>query len=143
MPDATMPSAAMPSAAMPSQEPPGNIWLDGDAGPVVRPYAMTRGRTRPATGQFDLISLIVATRTASSVTAMGFGPEHVAITMLCRSPMSVAEIAAHLDLPLGIVRVMLGDLLDHGLITAQEPRPVAELPTDDVFEAVINGLRAL
>jgi hypothetical protein len=128
---------------MVSHDPPETVWLDEEAGPVVRPYAMTGGRTRPATGQFNLISLIAATPAASAAIGMGLGPEHVAITRICRSPLSVAEIAAHLDLPLGTVRVLLGDLLDHGLIVAQEPQPMAELATEDVFEAVINGLRAL
>jgi hypothetical protein len=128
---------------MASQYPPENVWLDEDAGPVVRPYAMTRGRTRPATGQFDLIALISTTSAAPSAAAVGFGPEHVAIIRICRSPVSVAEIAAHLDLPLGTVRVLLGDLLDDGLIVAREPQPMAQLPSDDVFEAVIHGLRAL
>jgi len=128
---------------MPSQDPPENLWLDEDAGPVVRPYAMTRGRTRPATGEFDLISLISATPAAWSAVGMGFGPEHLAILAMCRSPLSVAEIAAHLDLPLGTVRVLLGDLLDHDLIVAQQPQSMAQLPSGDLFEAVINGLRAL
>ena len=38
------------------------FWDDAEAGPVVRPYAMTRGRTEPTGGTFDLISLVVATR---------------------------------------------------------------------------------
>jgi len=128
---------------MGSGDRPEARWLDQDAGPVVRPYAMTRGRTRPARGRFDLISLIAATRPVSSVGGPGLGPEHVAIVTVCQHPLSVAEIAAHLDLPVGIVRVFLGDLLDLGLIVAREPQPMDEFPTEDVFEAVINGLRAL
>src|SRR5207248_8352590 len=88
-----LPDRQLTAAAMASQDPPENVWLDEDAGPVVRPYAMTRGRTRPASGRFDLISLITATPTAASAVGMGFGPEHVAITRLCRYPLSVAEIA--------------------------------------------------
>ncbi|OLB77480.1 MAG: hypothetical protein AUI14_15995 [Actinobacteria bacterium 13_2_20CM_2_71_6] len=129
--------------AMPHEDSAEDIWLDDDAGPVVRPYAMTRGRTRPASGQFDLISLIVATRNVPPAVAMGLGPEHVAILSLCRGPLSVAEVAAHLDLPLGIVRVMLGDLLDKGLIVVREPQLAEEMPTEQIFQAVINGLRAL
>jgi hypothetical protein len=123
-------------------EDPESVWLDEDAGPVVRPYAMTSGRTRPTTGDFDLISLVVATRPVSTVDA-GLGPEHVAIMTLCRHPLSVAEIAGHLDLPVGIVRVLLGDLLDKGLILAREPQHASQLPSEGVFKAVINGLRSL
>jgi hypothetical protein len=125
-----------------SGEHPESLWLDEAAGPVVRPYAMTSGRTRPSTGEFDLISLVVATRPIS-VTDVDLGPEHAGIIRICQHPISVAEIAAHLDLPVGIVRVLLGDLLDRELILARAPQPAAMLPTERVFKAVINGLRAL
>jgi hypothetical protein len=103
---------------------------------------MTRGRTRPVKGRFDLISLVIATRAAPSLE-VGMGPEHLAIVSLCQRPFSVAEVAAHLNLPLGTVRVLLGDLLERQLVQIREPRPTTALPDDSVFEAVINGLRAL
>jgi hypothetical protein len=118
------------------------LWLDADAGPVVRPYAMTGGRTAPTTGDFNLISLVTATRPVSSAD-VGLAPEHVTIVELSRRPISVAEISAHLDLPVGIVRVLLGDLLDRALIMTNNPEPVANLTGDGLFEAVINGLQAL
>lgn len=125
-----------------SQEPPDDIWHDDAAGPVVRPYAMTRGRTEPTRGSFDLISLVVSTRAAHS-EQIGLDPEHRAIVKLCQSPISVAEISGYLDLPLGIVRVMLGDLLDRGLILAREPQAATQPLSEQVFKAVINGLRSL
>ncbi|MEJ3744496.1 DUF742 domain-containing protein [Actinomycetes bacterium KLBMP 9797] len=126
----------------PDEHHDDEIWQDADAGPVVRPYAMTRGRTQPERGDFDLISLIIATRSVPSAAA-GLQPEHVTIMRLCQRPLSVAEVAAHLNLPLGIVRVMLGDLLDKGYILAQSPQPVAAQPPERIFKAVINGLRSL
>jgi hypothetical protein len=126
------------------EEPPElseQSWIDEEAGPVVRPYAVTRGRARPSRGQFDLITVVMSTEPAAS--GEGLGPEHVAIVALCQNPMSVAEVAAHLDLPVGVVRVLLGDLLDKRLIVAHEPLPAAQLPNEDFFEAVLNGLRAL
>jgi hypothetical protein len=103
---------------------------------------MTQGRTRPMTGEFDLIALVVATQPVSS-GLMGLGPEHTAIISLCQHPMSVAEVSAHLDLPVGIIRVLLGDLLAKGLILARDPKPVAQLHSQRVLKAVINGLRSL
>ena len=120
---------------------PKEQWVDDHAGPVVRPYAMTRGRTRPAIGRFDMISLVIATRAATP--EMGLGPEHLTIVRLCQWPQSVAEIAAHVNLPLGTVRVMLGDLLERQLIEVREPHLATTLTDTTVFEAVINGLRAL
>jgi hypothetical protein len=126
----------------PLEDPSENVWLDEDAGPVVRPYAMTRGRTRPTTGAFDLIALIMATQPAPAMDA-GLGPEHVTIINLCARPQSVAEISAHLDLPVGIVRVLLGDLLEGGFILVREPRRAAQTPSEPVLKAVISGLRSL
>jgi hypothetical protein len=123
------------------EDPPENVWLDADAGPVVRPYAMTRGRTRPTKGQFDLIALIVATQPVTTA-AMELGPEQATIVELCQRPMSVAEVSAHLDLPVGIVRVLLGDLLDSGFILTREPRRATQ-PNEPVLKAVISGLRSL
>lgn len=117
-------------------------WVDDHAGPVVRPYAVTRGRARPVTGTFDLISLVTATRVDVSAEA-DLGPEHLAIIGLCQRMQSVAEIAAHLDLPVGTIRVLLGDLVARSLIQVREPRSTGDVPDDSIFEAVINGLRAL
>jgi Protein of unknown function (DUF742) len=125
-----------------SEDQSENFWLDEEAGPVVRPYAMTRGRTRPSSGEFDLIALIVAIQPMTSISA-DLGPEQVAIIELCQHPLSVAEISAHLDLPVGIVRVLLGDLLDSGFILVREPRRTTQLPSEPVLKAVISGLRSL
>ena len=122
-------------------DPPDEIWVDDEAGPVVRHYAMTRGRTRPTRGDFELLSLVVATRTAAA--DIGMQPEHGDIVRLCQEPLSVAELAGQLDRPVGTVRVLLGDLLDRGLIRTRSPAPAATLPTERVFKAVLDGLRAL
>jgi hypothetical protein len=123
-------------------EPVPDQWLDEQAGPVVRPYALTRGRARPAAGRFDLITLVVATQ-ATPMPEIGLGPEHLAIVALAQRVVSVAEIAARLDLPVGAIRVLLGDLLERGLVRVREPQALGILPDESVFEAVINGLRAL
>jgi hypothetical protein len=55
----------------------------------------------------------------------------------------VVELASKLDLSVGVVRVLLGDLRSAGLISLYEP-PAASQPHDvDVLKAVVNGLRAL
>jgi len=120
---------------------PGPLWLDDDAGPVVRPYAMTRGRAT-AKNRFNVISLVTATRSAPPLE-VGIGPEHVSIVNLCQQPLALAEVAAHLSLPLVTVRVLLDDLLTRNLVQVSDPAPPATLPDDSVFEALINGLRAL
>ncbi|MGI5243039.1 DUF742 domain-containing protein [Dactylosporangium sp. CA-139066] len=124
------------------EEHDDDLWVDADAGPVVRPYAIARGRTEPLAGDFDLITIVVAGRTLTAAD-VGLGPEHHALVELCQQPQSVAELSAFLDLPVGIVRVLLGDLLGRMLIRAHNPNPAATPPSDDLFEAVIRGIRQL
>ena len=117
-------------------------WLDHDAGPVVRPYAMTQGRVAPAGGEFDLVAFVVATM-PEVPPAPHLLPEHHAIIGACWEPVSVVELASKLDLAIGVVRVLLGDLRSAGLVSLYEP-PAATQPHDvDVLKAVVNGLRAL
>jgi hypothetical protein len=117
-------------------------WLDSDAGPVVRPYAMTQGRVAPTGGEFDLVAFVVAT--VPDVPSLPhLLPEHHAIVAACWEPISIVELASKLDLAIGVVRVLLGDLRSAGLISLYEP-PAASQPHDvDVLKAVVNGLRAL
>ncbi len=122
-------------------------WYDDAAGPMVRPYALTKGRTRPSGREFDLIALVVSDLPAAGAPGgpeLAVGPEQGLILDLCRgNALSVAEIAADLDLPLGVVRVLLGDLLDAELIRVSRPVPPALLPDEHILREVINGLRAL
>jgi len=128
---------------MPFPEPTADtVWVDADAGPVVRPYAMTSGRTRPAKGTFDVVTIIVATRPASAL-APGWGPEHMSTMEMSQQPISVAEIAAHLDLPISVVRVFLGDLLHADLITVGPSPPADRHFDDETLEAMLDGLRSL
>jgi hypothetical protein len=117
-------------------------WLDHDAGPVVRPYAMTQGRVAPSEGGFDLVAFVVATVREFAPDGQ-LQPEHHAMIAAAWEPISIVELASTLDLSIGVVRVLLGDLLSAGLISLYEP-PAATQPHDvDVLKAVVNGLRAL
>ncbi|MHC0433095.1 DUF742 domain-containing protein [Streptomyces sp. O3] len=121
-------------------------WFDDDAGPVVRPYAMTRGRTTSAAQhRLDLIAVVVTEPHADDPGAdQTLAPEHMDIVELCRTaPQSVAELASELDLPIGVVRVLVGDLVADGLVHVTRPVPPAQLPDESILREVIDGLRAL
>ncbi|MEV6054906.1 DUF742 domain-containing protein [Streptomyces sp. NPDC052107] len=123
-----------------------NHWFDDEAGPVVRPYAMTRGRTTSAAQhRLDLIAVVVTEPHAGDPESdPALSPEHVEIVGLCRGePQSVAELSAGLDLPIGVVRVLIGDLVHAELVHVTRPVPPAELPDESILRDVINGLRAL
>ncbi|MEU6713715.1 DUF742 domain-containing protein [Nonomuraea sp. NPDC046802] len=114
-------------------------WFDEDAGPIVRPYALIRGRTRSSGDMFDL----VATVRAIGETPGDLGPEQQLILRAARQPISVADMAVELDLPVGVVRVLLGDMRDHGLISVTSPSAGGARSNERILKEVINGLRAL
>ena len=120
----------------------GERWLDREAGPVVRPYAVTKGRTLPSGGEsFGLIDVGVATNGWPSEHFRP-GPEHRRILSLCRRPTPVADLTSEIDLPLGVVRVLLGDLTSEGMIRILSARqqPVAD---QRLLRMVLDGLESL
>jgi len=121
---------------------PKKRWLDQEAGPVVRPYALTRGRTRPRAGSFDLIDVVVATG-APTTDMPWLGPEHERILAACRRAVVVADVASDIDLPLAVVRVLLSDLYQAGLITVLRPATDAPISDLTVMRNVLDGLKAL
>jgi hypothetical protein len=116
-------------------------WLDQDAGPVVRPYALTGGRTRPSGESIDLIALISAVR-GLPPDPMGLEPEHAQVLRWCRLPISLADLAADLDLPLGVVRILLADMRERGLVFIHQPVPT-RLSDPRILREVADGLRRL
>jgi hypothetical protein len=109
---------------------------------------MPRGRTsHAADAKIDLIALVVTDTECADERARAdhsLSPEHLDIIDRCQQQAtSVAELAADLDLPVGVVRVLVGDLLEGAHVRIHKPVPPAELPDEDILREVINGLRAL
>jgi hypothetical protein len=121
---------------------PRERWVDADAGPVVRPYAMTRGRTRPSGRPLDLATIVLANG-APPQGAAHLDPELLRTWQLCRRPASVADVASELNLPLPVVRVLLGDLRELGLLSTRETAPTSQPPDERIFREILDGLRAL
>jgi hypothetical protein len=125
---------------------PGDSWKRHESGPVVRPYAVTGGRTEPADGQvLDLIAVVVATSRGDGTSGESprRSPEHRKIIDLALQPTTVADIASGTRLPVGVVRVLLADLIMMGTVKVVRQRPAREMPSDDLLREILNGLRAL
>lgn len=118
-------------------------WYDEAAGPLVRPYAITSGRTpsASASAQLDVATQVMTLRTGTEPT--GLTPEHLTIKQLCYRPLSVAELAANLSLPLGVIRVLCGDLIERGVVIVRSPAHPAEAPDRELLQAVLDGLTKL
>lgn len=111
---------------------------DGDG--LVRPYFWTGGRTA---SRFELSfeTLISATGQTLDPTAP---PEHRTILTLCGAPRSVAELAAMLSMPLGVARVVLGDMAEAGKVAVHRTASSADaMPDLDLMQRVLNGLQRL
>jgi hypothetical protein len=125
---------------MPSPE---DAWLDDEAGPVVRPYAVIRGRTKPSGEKnLDLLAMVISAR-RTPVDPLALDPEHFSILRLCRVPISVADLASDLNLPLGVVRILISDLRDRGLLTVRPPMTSARRHDPRILREVADGLRRL
>jgi hypothetical protein len=118
-------------------------WLDRDAGPVVRPYAITKGRTAQSSGMpFGLIDIVEAT---GEPPAGPFrpGPEHRQILRMCARPITVVDLTADVDLPLGVIRVLLSDLRSSGMIKITSMTAERPVMDEGLLRTVLDGLRAL
>ena len=110
---------------------------------LVRPYMLVRGRTRHGDGAPLPVEAIIVTSPSAPVEQLLLEPG--AIARLCRRPCSVAEVAAHLTLPIGVVRVLVADLSAEGHVRVDLPLDAraggsAELV---LLERVLAGLEAL
>ncbi|GAA3247217.1 hypothetical protein GCM10017691_56190 [Pseudonocardia petroleophila] len=114
----------------------------GGGASAVRPYAWTRGRTKSG---FDLAIETLVSTSQRGRDQMGLlQVEHRAVAELCEATRSVAEVAALLSLPLGVARVLLGDMAGLGVVTVHQTASSAgSAPDLALMERVLSGLRRL
>jgi hypothetical protein len=128
--------------------PPGPTGPYGSTGggaqqPLVRPYAMTGGRTR---ARYQLAIEALVSTTAQADRAGSLLPEHQRIVMLCREVKSIAEVSALVPIPLGVARILVADLAEAGLVAIHQPAAATTTggaPDVTLLERVLSGLRKL
>lgn len=118
------------------------MWQDEEAGPVVRPYALIRGRTRAPGEKVDLLAMIVSTRRPPA-EPWKLDPEQLTMLQISRIPISLADLASELDLPVGVVRILLADLRELGLVAVHHPRSAVQRHDPRILREVADGLRRL
>ena len=114
-----------------------------DPGPLVRPFAVTRGRAGRDLHELDIITLVVAVRPEADVA--GLDREYGDILRMCQQrPLSIAEISAKMGLLLSAVKVLVSDLISSGhLIFRSPPPPTTGRPDIKLLQAVLDGVRKL
>jgi hypothetical protein len=107
----------------------------------LRPYLLTGGRAWPSAANLEIEAQVVTTgRGYRAIDTLAY--EQRDIVDLCCEPMAVAEVAARLELHLGVARVLVGDLLALGHLAVRRPEPVADLEVK-IIERIIRGLQSI
>jgi hypothetical protein len=112
-------------------------------GNLVRPYAVTRGRTEPRR-DIPIEAVLVASQEALQEARFA-GHDKYRIAVLCEPrAQSLAEIAAYSRLALGVARVLVADMVADGLLTLHSAAPKEGFTERmDLLERVLSGLRKL
>lgn len=116
-------------------------------GRIVRPYTMTGGRTGAGLPMIALEALVAVTP-AGMRMRHHFRWETAEIIAMARSEIAIIELAAMLDVPIGVVRVLTADLREKGAVTITDPPSESvpegdELAHIDLLEKVLDGIKAL
>jgi hypothetical protein len=122
------------------------LWLpdqpDDEPGSVARPYTITRGRTRPMGDEIEFETLVWTTSMAAS-SPPTMSAHWRSVADICQEVVSVAEVGARLGVPIGVARVLVGDMAKAGLVYLQRPRHATDHPDIGLLERVLYGLRQL
>ena len=125
--------------------------LDEDASTVpielarrtfLRPYVLTKGRTSSSLGVIALHSPILAIVTPEQL-GRNATPEDRKIIEMCQTPTSVAEVSARMSMPVGVLRVLVGDLEEARMVTVREVENRADHRDVRLLERLLEGIRAL
>jgi hypothetical protein len=122
---------------------PRDRWLDREAGPIVRPYAVTKGRTAPATGSYvGLIDVVTAVADPQLPADARLSRDHRRLLSYCHQPITVVDLASDIDLPVGVVRVLLSDLRQYGALRVVAT-PGGPATHERLLRDVLDGLQTL
>ncbi len=102
---------------------------------------MTGGRTRPTHDDLEIEALVSTTAMVEQTPKLTV--EQRAIAALCHDVLSIAEVSAQLHLPLGVIRVLVGDMADEHLVMVHRPAHAGDLPDLALLERVLYGLRTV
>ena len=101
----------------------------------VRPYMITAGRTVGHAGDIPIETLVVA-----RLSNEGLSPDYAAVIDLCTTPLSVAEIAVHIQQPIGVARVLIADLTASSHV---EQHGTAASEGAAIVRRLLDGIRSL
>ena len=105
---------------------------------LVRPYMVTGGRTRSHGRDLPIETLVTTTRIGQG-NAYRHQFEQRQILLSCSEPLSIAEVAAALSVPVGVARVLVGDLVADQMLRVSTPTTKDE----QLIRRLIDGVSSL
>jgi hypothetical protein len=133
---------ALPRSFLTNTRPTRGVEVIDDRAPTVRAYLITQGRTT-STSALGFESMVtIAGGPGSAPDSLQFERAQIYTICLDSGAQSIAELSAHLSLPIGVVKVIAGDLVSEGYFNAHESQ--VDLSTDvQMLRRLIHGVRAL
>jgi len=110
-----------------------------ETGRLIRPYAMTGGRT-VVDSDIGLETQIQASTRASHHLG-AYRWETAKMVELVQSPMALIEVAARMEIPIGVARVLVADLVADGAVVLHVPAKTQNFAS--LLERVLDGVRNL
>jgi len=116
-------------------------------GRLIRPYTMTGGRTGADQPFIALEALVCATPTGVT-NKHQFRWEAARIIDLSKHETAIVEIAARLEIPIGVVRVVVADLAHRGAVRISEPPSAVPASLEGyayttLLQKVLDGINSL
>lgn len=108
---------------------------------LIRPFMVTRGRTRSKSERFEIETQLQAT--GSEEAESQYRWETAAVLAAARQPSALAEIAARSDLTIGVARVLVGDLVADGVMQVHKTDAGSSMFSISLLEEVLDGLNNL
>jgi hypothetical protein len=116
-----------------------DVDADGDTGRLIRPYAITGGRTGAET-DISLEAQIQATSRGSQHLG-AYRWEAAKVVELVQTPLALIELAARAEIPIGVAKVLVADLIDDGAVIIHVPKKTQNYTS--LLERVLDGVRNL
>lgn len=113
----------------------------GSSEPMVRAYTITGGRTNTEAPQLRFESMVALTAQGAAASAQ-LTFERKKIAALLSQPLSVAEISARISVPIGVARVLVGDLVVDGTLRLFDA-PADASQDISLVKELIDGIRNL
>ena len=117
-----------------------DVVFEEEGSRTLRPYLLTGGRTH---GDVDGLVFETLVQTTDTTDKAGLRFESAKVIDMCDAPISVAEISAHMSIPLGTTMVLISDLIADGQLRSHRTINAASDAGVSLVTRIIAGVKQL